>query len=496
VPENPNLRTYLRPLRQRAWLIALVALVATTATYFYYAARPQDYVATTTLLAQMSPLERVLLGDPGIQVDANEVAVLLESTQVRDAVARKLGGMPGSVEAEVLENPTGGTPNVVSVTATASTAEDAARLANTYATTFSSLTAIQDRQEVTDARQKAEAELRQLEEANADPTRQRDLREHIARLSGVEELPAVGSRQIDRAVAPSAPTGESAERSAIFAFVLSLGLAAVAAYVWALFDTRISSKDELERIYGLPVLGRVPRDARRSKDDGRLTLDPPLREALRAVRINLQLRAKGRRLRTIAVTSAVRGEGRSTVVRNLALEYRAAGQRAAVIDADSTDPRLAELFLVGAEPGLTDVIVGERPVEEVLQPVGAAEGTAGAQDGGNGMPAQSLGSIAVLSRGSQPEGSSPRLSSEKLKPVLEELATTYDVVLIDSPPLLPLSESVEVLSAVDGVLVVGRLGRLTRDAATEARNVLDQVNDADVVGVLANDVPRRSRANP
>jgi Mrp family chromosome partitioning ATPase len=196
------------------------------------------------------------------------------------------------------------------------------------------------------------------------------------------------------------------------------------------------------------------------------------------------------------VTSAVRGEGSSTLVRNLALEYRAAGQRAAVIDADVADPRLAELFLVGAEPGLTDVIEGERPIEEVLQPVGAAEATPGSQHGGNGMPTQALGSIAVLSRGSMPQALSPRLSSEQLKPVLEELASAYDVVLIDSPPLLPLSDSVEMLSAVDGVLVVGRLGRLTRDAATEARSVLDQLKNANVVGVLGNDVRRRYRAKP
>src|SRR5215207_7900116 len=174
VPETPNLVTYLRPLRQRAWLIALVAVVATAATYLYYASRPKDYVATTTVLAQISPLERVLVGDPGLQVDANEVAVLIESTQVRDAVARKLGGMPGSVQAELVEPPAGGTPNVVSVTATASRAEDAARLANAYATTFSSLTATQDRQKVTEARERAEANLRTLEEENADPQTLRD----------------------------------------------------------------------------------------------------------------------------------------------------------------------------------------------------------------------------------------------------------------------------------------------------------------------------------
>jgi tyrosine-protein kinase len=495
VPETPNLGTYLRPLRQRAWLIALVAIVAAAATYLYYDSRPKDYVATTTLLAQMSPLERVLLGDPGIQVDANQVAVLIESTQVRSAVARKLGGMPGSVDAEVLENPTGGTPNVVSVTATASTAEDAARLANTYARTFSTLTAMADRQKVTEARSRAEAELQELEATNADPRRQRDLREQIERLSGIEQLPAVGSRQIDRAVAPSAPIGESAGRTAIFAFVLGLGLAGVVAYLWALLDSRVSSTEELGRMYGFPVLGRIPRDGNLSRGNSDLTLDPPLREALRTVRVKLQLQARNREFRTIAVTSAVRGEGRTTVVRSLALEYRAAGQRAAVIDADVTDPRLAELFLVGAEPGLTDVIVGERPVEEVLQPVGAAEGTAGSQHGGNGT-AQPLGSIAVLSRGSEPEGLSPRVSAEKLKPVLEELARAYDVVLIDSPPLLPLSDSIETLSAVDGVLVVGGLGRLTRDAATEARSVLNQLHDADVLGVLANSVSRRSRLKP
>jgi Mrp family chromosome partitioning ATPase len=491
VNENPDVRAYLRPLRDRAWLIALVVVVATATTYAYYSTRTKEYVATTSLLAQRSPLERALIADPGTDIDANDVAVLIESEQVQDAVARKLGVVSGSVQAEAVPSQSGAAPNVVKLTATASSGAGAARLANTYAATFASLTASQARQAVTDAKARAESELRQLRQTNDDPDRQRDLTAEIERLSLAEQLPAVSSQPIDRAVAPSAPTGASAARSALFAFVLSLGLSAVAVYVFALFDRRVRTPDEVGRLYDLPVLGRIPRDPNRSSHDGRLTLEPAMREALRTVRVNLQLRAGARRLRTIVVTSAVRDEGRSTVVRNLALEYLAAGQRAAVIDADATDSRLAELFLVGPEPGLTDVLVGERALEEALQPVGAEVAATG-REGGNGRPAQPPGSIAVLSGGSQSQGVNAGLSAEALKPVLEELAAGYDVVLIDAPPLLPLSDSVQLLSAVDGVLLVARPRHLTREKAVEARGLLDQLKDANVIGVAVNDVQRGS----
>jgi capsular exopolysaccharide synthesis family protein len=494
---TPDLRAYLRPIIDRWWLIVLVVAFVTAAAYVYYSSSENEtYRATTTLLARTSPVESALLGEQPTQVDTTELAALIESRATSEAVHGRHRGerLSGSINAQTLEDTTSNTSTparLMTITATSDSAKGAARLANAYATTFASLTSSRTRGQVAAARQRNERELADLGRGPENEGRRRELTREIRRLSGIERLPAAGIEQIDPAL-PGARIASDVERKTIFAFAVSLMLALGVAYLLAWADPRVRHVDELKDLYGVPVVGAVPhaKDPARG-GDGPVALPPALRDAFRGIRVNLELSQKGRPARTILVTSAMPGEGRSTVVRNLALAYREAGRRAAVIEADLRDPRLAELFLLSAGPGLAEVLRGDHPLSDALQEVSAE--TVVATQGGNGVGAATVepgGSVAVLTGGGQTEESAEPVSAETIRPLLEEAADRYDVVIVDSPPLLPLSDSVRLLSAVDGVLLVARLRHTRRDSATEAHEVVERLGDVTFLGVVANDVPK------
>jgi polysaccharide biosynthesis transport protein len=505
-PATTDLRIYLRPLVERAWLIILVVVLVTAATYAYFESRPKDYTATTTMLARTSPLEAALLGEQVTQPNANELAVLATSRATAQAVDRRLRGrgVDGNVSAAAVENPGGNPATLVRLTATASRPADAALLGNTYATTFASLSSARTKQQVRRTREQYEAELATLTENDADPSRRRHLTREIRRLGEIEQLPAATIEQVDAATPPAEATGTSPERNALFGFSVSLLLAVGAAYLLAWLDNRVRRSEELEDLYGLRMLGSIPHVRQPAPADaGQLSLSPQLRDPLRGIRVNLELMHEGP-LRTILVTSATAEEGRTTVVRNLALAYREAGQRAAVIEADLRDPQLAELFLVSRAPGLAEVLTGDEPLTEAIQQAGGSgEALISGRAGGNGVPAGGAetgggggGGIAVLTGGAASQVRTDLVSPRVMAPVLEEVAARYDVVIVDSPPVLPLSDSVQLLSAVDGVVVVARLGNVTRDEAREVSEILSRVKDVRALGVIANDVPVRSLWTP
>jgi Mrp family chromosome partitioning ATPase/capsular polysaccharide biosynthesis protein len=487
--EALDLRALLRPLVDRIWLILAVVVLATAATYAYYASRPKEYNATTTLLIQPSPLERSLLGEQqGSLTDPEAAVLVIESGPTQRLVAERVGGDTpiGSVNATAPEQVNLSAANPLTITVTSSSAEGAARLANAYAAVLSSLSERRARQRVRETRRSAQARLDELKRENRDPLERRNLAREVLRLSQLESLPAVSAEQIDPATPPAEPFAPRPVRSALFAFAISLVLAIGGAYLLERLDTRVRRLEELRGLYGLPLLGAIP------DEDA-----PPasVSEAFDTVRVNLELAAEPASLRTILVTSGLPGEGRSAIVRGLALSYRNAGKRVAVVEADLRDPRLADLFLLEASPGLREVLRGDRSLGDALQSVPAGEQTlVAAHDGGNGSLAQAGGSLAVLTAGS--EGETETISPQRMRPLLQEVASDFDVVLVDSPPMLPLSDSVRLLSTVDGVIVVARLGHVSRDAATAVAENLSRLEDVRALGVVATGLSRPRFSGP
>ena len=253
-----------------------------------------------------------------------------------------------------------------------------------------------------------------------------------------------------------------------------LGL--IGSYLFDRSDRRLRRIEDVETLFDLPVLGTIPH----VRGLGRNTGDPQevpaaAREPHRALRVNLDLARMDipGRGKVIMVTSALPSEGKSAIVRGLAISYCEAGARVAVMEADLRRPVLAEQFVLASKPGLSEALSTGQTLH--LQRV--------ADDVEN--PAL-VGSIDVAVAGSVQENPTVLLTGSRMPTLLAELAETHDIVLIDTPPLLSVSDGLPLLGMVDGVLVVVRVGRTTYPAAVRLRQTVERLHGADVLGVVAN----------
>jgi capsular exopolysaccharide synthesis family protein len=221
-------------------------------------------------------------------------------------------------------------------------------------------------------------------------------------------------------------------------------------------DTTIKTSDALGEITSLPVLGSIPYD--RSSARQRIAMDAAstsLRaEAFRKLRANLQFAQVDDRPRVIVVTSSVPGEGKTTTAVNLALSLADAGLRTCLVDADLRRPSVAGTFGLVRDAGLTTVLIGQAGADDVVQQAG--------------------GRLTVLTSGAVPPNPTELLASERMGEVLRELAGTYDVVIVDSAPLLPVADTIGLAPLADGVLFVVRASKTGRDQIRSAAESLSR----------------------
>lgn len=501
--ESTDVRRYVEPIRSRWWMILAVVALATAGTYFYFDSKPREYTATTDVYVRTSPLDRALFGgDTPVDPDrnTNDQAKLLQSRSVAEQVARRLDfkGDPGELSSNIdVRNASGS--DFITIDATQSTPAAAARLANAFAAEFIQARRAASRGEITAARQVAEEELARLSSGQVNSDARKTLNARIRRLRVLEGLPTGGAQQVDKALPPGAPSAPKPRRNALFAFFVSLVFAIGAAFALHRIDRRIRRVEEIEPLYELPILANVAHTKRVAPDSaGKAVLPDDLRESFRTLRTNLELMNLDRHLRTILVTSAVPKEGKSSVVRNLALAYREAGARVAIIEADLRQPTMDHLFHIQSTAGLTNVLTGENPLSTTLLPVPTASTAsildrvhepvhAGADWHGSNGTGDS-GQIALLTSGQSPANPPAVLASVRVRDLIAEIAASHDLVLIDSPPILAVSDAIPLLTAVDGTIVVARLGHSTRDAAQRLMELIGRVHGAEVLGVVANDV--------
>jgi polysaccharide biosynthesis transport protein len=507
-PERSDFRDYLRPIVGRWWLVVLVVGIATAGAYLYSERLPKKYTAATPLYVSNSVTDKILVGADAAPSDRDvaNIAALITSGPVARAVAREMRypGASRDLLRDVTAKPTSGS-DFITVTATAGTPALAADRANAFAHTFITLREQQQRRDARAAIGVLRRQIASLPQGAGGRSQRTQLQQKIDQLQVVTAANTTGAgvQQISAATPPASPTAPEPVRNALFAFVVSLALAVTAAFGLERLETRIKSVRDLERAYGLPVLAEVPRAPRhlRRLRKRRLELSQPFREPMRRLRMAVEVASVERPIRTILVTSAAPGEGKSTVLTHLAMTYRASGDWVLITDTDLRKPNLDALLRVEREPGLTEVLSGTCHLEEVVQSLGAkttsaAAVTAGQRPtpmygGGSGNGAAADGQLSVIASGGASESSLDLLGSHRMLGILDALESTYDVILVDSPPLLAVADTMPLISRVDAVLVVARLGHSTWDAAERLSDELSRLPSARVLGVVANGVPAR-----
>lgn len=194
----------------------------------------------------------------------------------------------------------------------------------------------------------------------------------------------------------------------------------------------------------------------------------PASEAYRTLRTSIQFASLDKPLRTILVTGVAAGEGKSTTLANLAVVMAQGGKRVCVVDCDLRRPTLHTVFGISAEPGLTTAIL-EGSAADVRQKT-------------------SVDGLTVVACGQLPPNPSELLGSHRFEEVLAGLVKDADVVLLDAPPVVAVSDAAVLASKVDGVVLVVNAGKTKRDMARRARSLLEKAN-ATILGVVLNNAP-------
>lgn len=281
----------------------------------------------------------------------------------------------------------------------------------------------------------------------------------------------------DSARLPTAPSSPNTRLNLALGGLIGLAAGLGYALVRDRMDQRIRSAVQVERATGLAVVAGLPLESSLAKrpqllpvGDARQRHDlVPLTEAFRGLRTNLQYMSVDDPPRAIVVTSPLPNDGKSFTAANLALTIAAAGQRVIVIDGDLRRPSVAGIFGLPDEAGLSDVLAGRATAAEVLQP---------------GHPTYAL---EVLAAGPIPPNPSEILGSERMRHLIAELSRDA-LVIIDSPPLLPVTDGAVLSTRADGALLVVSTGRTTYDMLTSALELLEKAKGKPL-GIVLNRVP-------
>ncbi|CAN7299800.1 CpsD/CapB family tyrosine-protein kinase [Paenibacillus sp. LjRoot56] len=194
-------------------------------------------------------------------------------------------------------------------------------------------------------------------------------------------------------------------------------------------------------------------------------------ESYRTLRTNIQFSSIDRIMKTILVTSAQPGEGKSTTAANLSVAYAQEGKKVLIVDADLRKPTIHHYFGVSNRYGLTSAIVNRTQFDEFISET-------------------SIENLSLITSGPIPPNPSELLMSQKMTAFLEEMATRFDVIIIDSPPTLAVADAQILATKCDGVVMVISDGKVKRDMARKAIHNLERVQ-AKILGVVLNNKRHR-----
>jgi capsular exopolysaccharide synthesis family protein len=298
----------------------------------------------------------------------------------------------------------------------------------------------------------------------------------IAQAPSLQGASALRVDLVEPALRPSAPVRPKTRTNLALGVLLGLMIGGGFAFLVEYLDTTIKGADDLEAAARAPVVGTIPMfDASAGKDPVPVSRRPrsPEAEAFRKLRTNFSFLGVDRRSLCCVVTSALPGEGKSTVTANLALALAQAGRRVAVVEADLRKPTVHELFAMQDRVGTTTVLLEQARLSEALQRLG-------------------MEPLVVLTSGQLPPNPSELLGSDHMRNLVDELRAANDVVLIDCTPLLPVTDPLVVSRFADGMLLVARAGVTTRDQVDAARSACDKAG-AHVFGVVLNGTKANGR---
>jgi non-specific protein-tyrosine kinase len=303
-----------------------------------------------------------------------------------------------------------------------------------------------------------------------------NLKQTLNQVQAQSAVPTQAAQLITPARVPTTPASPKPLRNGALGLVVGLLFGVALALLRDYFNDSITSKEDLDSsTAGLPMVGIIPVIPGAQSNHGRPTVvtvsapTSPAAEAFRTLRVSIQFLSTDRSLQVVQVTSPGAGEGKTTTIANLGVALAGAGQRVCLCCCDLRRPRLHEFFGLSTDLGLTSVLTGDAPLSIALREVDDVPG------------------LWILPAGPPTENPSEALSSNRTSDLVKALRRQFDVILIDSPPVLPVADAVVMSKLVDAVIVLATVGQTNRRALRRAIELLRGV-EAPLVGTILNRV--------
>ncbi len=480
-PAELELRDYFEVLRRRWLVVAVAVAVVVGVAVLASLTQTSRYRSSAEVLIRQTP-SSVAIGDQvrtgTVRSLANEVRQA-EGGAVVDAARALVGEEPDlSVRADA-------DADVVHFSAASANATLAAQAADAYAQAF-----ITERRQSMVAEYMASGEIieqrmaeidDEIDALGSDDRRLTALQTQRDRYSellsslmlSAELAQGSGAQLIRPAEVAEAPFEPTTLRNAVLALVVGLVLGVGAAFLLEYLDTSLRDEDDLEAASGgLATLAVVPNLSTWRPTDAPhvITQEQPQSasaEAYRGLRTSVQFLGIDRTIGTIGFTSPSPGDGKSTTAVNLAVACARAGQRVVLVDCDLRKPRVHEFFGLSNDTGFTTVLLGEASLDTAAHRISGEPG------------------LVVITSGPVPPDPSELLSGKRARSLINSVSAQADLVIIDAPPVLAVTDPLIVAGMVDGMILVASVGRSDRGQVTRAVEQL-QLVDAPLLGTVLN----------
>ena len=488
-----TLRAALAVLWRRKWIIILAIVVATTVAYYSSARQAKQYEAAASLIYEKSvsvddPLSEGYTDTFALDREMSAINDILASPEMQERAGAILDeegvddsagyAVSSSTQSSDSSNSSSGS-NVVLISATSEDPELAAAAANAYAYAFVEWREERQKLQIQKAADAVEAQLREYPEAAQETADYLMLKQRLQDLV-ISKATATGNyRVLVEAEVPSAPYAPDPWRAAVLGFAVGLFAGIGLAFLLEQFDTRLRSLEEIAYALRVPNLGRIPRISRREINQNTLvTLTHPdghAAEAFRMVRTNLEFLNVDDGIRSLVVTSCLQGEGKSVAVANLAVSMALAGKKVIVVDGDLRRPRQHQYFGLRNEVGLSTVTTGQTNLAQSLQAVevaGAGPNGSSTDFASWARGADAMQHLYVLTSGPLPPNPGEIVAARRFTATIERLQREADLVIVDSPAMLPVGDASSIASSVDGLVFLVDMHLVKRPQLGQASDQL------------------------
>jgi Mrp family chromosome partitioning ATPase/capsular polysaccharide biosynthesis protein len=505
--QDTTMRDYARVVWRRRWIVVAAAVLLMALALAYSLVKMPMYKASAQLIYD-TPLN---VADPlgsgssvnstPMQIALSSVSSEIASPELVQSVRTTLGpgrassGYAVSAAPDTTSGQTEG--NTVSITVVSANADTAARAANAYAASFIASRKARAQTQVQQAERVIQSKLDSFQSENSRLSA--DYVTLLQRLQDLQILEATVTgnfRILVPAVVPSQPYTPKPVRNGMMGLAAGLVFGVALALLLEQFDTRVRRPEEAVAIFGMPMLGQIRKIPSRVLEQQPLYVltdsHNPAGEAVRKLRGNLEFSNVDGDLGSLFITSCLQHEGKSLTICNLALAMAASGRRVVLVDGDMRRPQLHRYLNLPNGVGLSSLLTGKSTLEKVMHSLSVGpQVTKVRVAGGAGAAFNGGDRLNVLTSGPSPPNPAEIIASKSFAHVMGELREKFDLVLVDAPALLAVSDTAAIARCVDGLVFLVDLTRAKRPLLVDAAMQIAQMPCRKLGLVVMSQAPSR-----